>query len=221
MALALGLRRGELLGVSWGDVELDGPMPLVRIRRQLLRHHGQGVLLSELKTAGSRRTLHLSDPVVEALKAHPERQEEERTTARAWRNEANLVFTSTIGTPLDPEVFGKSVPRICKAAGLGHWSIHELRHSCASLLLAMGVPLEVVSDTLGHASIRVTMDVYGHLLAPAKMQAADAIRRALWLEELPAYDPLAASLAALRNLAGRVPHRTTIEPSTRQFGRPA
>ena len=139
--------------------------------------------------------MHLSEPVVEALRAHRARQEEERRTARAWRNEANLVFTSTIGTPLDSEVFGKSVPRICKAAGLGHWSIHELRHSCASLLLAMGVPLEVVSDTLGHASIRVTMDVYGHLLAPAKMQAADAMRRALWLEDLPTFNLLATSLA--------------------------
>jgi len=197
VALALGLRRGELLGLSWSDLELDGPMPLVRIRRQLLRHQGQGVLLSELKTAGSRRTLHLSEPVVQALRAHRSRQEEERMTARVWRNPAALVFTSTIGTPLDPDVFGKSVPRICKEAGLGHWSIHELRHSCASLLLAMGVPLEVVSDTLGHASIRVTMDVYGHLLAPAKMQAAEAMRRALWLEDLPDFDPLAASLAAI------------------------
>lgn len=67
VALAIGLRRGELLGISWGDVELDGPMQLVRIRRQLLRHQGQGVLLSELKTAGSRRTLYLSKPVVGAL----------------------------------------------------------------------------------------------------------------------------------------------------------
>ena len=172
-------------------------MPLVRVRRQLLRHHGKGVLLSELKTAGSRRTLHLSEPVVQVLRAHQSRQDDERTSARVWRNPAGLVFTSTIGTPLDPEVFGKSVPRICKEAGLGHWSIHELRHSCASLLLAMGVPLEVVSDTLGHASIRVTMDVYGHLLAPPKMQAAEAMRRALWLEDLPDFDPLAASLAAV------------------------
>ena len=60
----------------------------------------------------------------------------------------------------------------------------------------MGVPLEVVSDTLGHTSIRVTMDVYGHLLAPAKTQAADAMQRALWLEDLQDFDPLAASLAA-------------------------
>jgi hypothetical protein len=110
------------------------------------------------------------------------------------------VFTSTIGTPLDPEAFGRTVPRICERTGLGHWSIHELRHSCASLLLAMGVPLEVVSDTLGHASIRVTMDVYGHLLALSRMHAAEAMRRALSLDELPDFDPLATELAT--NLAG-------------------
>ncbi len=198
-ALALGLRRGELLGISWDDLKLDGPMPLVRIRRQLLRHSGRGVLLADLKTAGGRRTLHLSQPLVDLLRAHQVRQNAEKRTARVWRNSSNLVFTSTIGTPLDPEAFGRTVPRICKRAGLGHWSIHELRHSCASLLLAMGVPLEVVSDTLGHASIRVTMDVYGHLLAPSRMHAAEAMRRALWLGGLPDFDPLATELAT--NLA--------------------
>ncbi len=198
VALALGLRRGELLGVSWDDLKLDGPMPVVRIRRQLLRHSGQGVLLADLKTAGSRRTLHLSQPLVDLLRVHRARQDAEKQAARIWRNPSNLVFTSTIGTPLDPEAFGRTVPRICKRAGLGHWSIHELRHSCASLLLAMGVPLEVVSDTLGHASIRVTMDVYGHLLAPSRMHAAEAMRRALWIDELPDFDPLATELATNR-----------------------
>lgn len=204
VALALGLRRGELLGLSWEDVELDGPMPRVRIRRQLLRHGGQGVLLAELKTAGSRRTLHLSPPVVAHLRAHRTRQAQEERTTRIWRNSAHLVFTSTIGTPLDPEAFGRTVPRICKRAGLGHWSIHELRHSCASLLLAMGVPLEVVSDTLGHTAIRVTMDVYGHLLAPARMQAAEAMNRALWHDELPDVEPLATRLAT--DLSSKLDH---------------
>ena len=87
------------------------------------------------------------------------------------------------------------MPKICESVGLGHWSMHELRHSCASLMLAMGVPLEVVSDVLGHASIRVTMDVYGHLLAPSRMHAAEAIRRALWIDGLPDYEPLATDVA--------------------------
>ena len=215
VALALGLRRGELLGISWDDVEFDGPMPVVRIRRQLLRHGGQGLLLADLKTAGSRRTLHLSRPVVDHLRVHRERQCDEVSACRVWRNPANLVFTSTIGTPLDPEAFGRTVPRICKRAGLGHWSIHELRHSCASLLLAMGVPLEVVSDTLGHASIRVTMDVYGHLLAPSRMHAAETMGRALWLNELPDFDPLATELATDRTQ--RVDNRA---PTSDSVGRP-
>jgi integrase len=154
-----------------------------------------GLLLCELKTAGSSRTLHLSQPIVDALHHHRRVQEQERQTARVWRKSADLIFTSTIGTPLDPGAFGRTVPKFCKEAGLGHWSIHELRHSCASLLLAMGVPLEVVSETLGHASIRVTMDVYGHLLAPARMQAAEAMPKALWLDALPTFDPLATNVA--------------------------
>jgi integrase len=124
IALALGLRRGELLGIAWSDLELARPMPLIRIRRQLLRHSGQGVLLADLKTAGSRRTLHLSQPIVDQLRNHRERQLDETNACRIWRNSDNLVFTSTIGTPLDPEAFGRTVPRICKRAGLGHWSIH-------------------------------------------------------------------------------------------------
>ncbi len=139
VTLALGLRRGELLGISWDDVELEGTMPLVRIRRQLLRHSGQGVLLADLKTAGSRRTLHLSQPIVDLLRVHRTRQTKEERASRIWQNSANLVFTSTIGTPLDPEAFGRTVPRICKKAGLGHWSIHEIRRSCASLLLNRAV----------------------------------------------------------------------------------
>jgi integrase len=176
-------------------LKLDGPMPLVQIRRQLLRHSGQGVPLADLKTAGSRRTLHLSQPLVDILRGHRFFHDTEQQAARIWRNSANLVCTSTIGTPLDPGAFGRTVPRICKRAGLDHWSIHELRHSCASLLLAMDVPLEVVPDALGHASIRVTMDVYGHLLAPSRMHAAEAMRHALRLDELPDFDPLATELA--------------------------
>jgi Phage integrase family len=86
----------------------------------------------------------------------------------------------TIGTSVYPERFGRTVPKFTKEAGLGHWSIHELRHSCASLLMAMEVPLEVISDQLGHASIRVTSDVYGHLLPGSKAKAAAAMESVLF-----------------------------------------
>ena len=200
LALTLGLRRGEVLGLRWSDLEDRGNDLLVHVRQQLLRDH-QGVRLAELKTAGSRRSLPLARPAIEALERHRVRQEAEEVVRGArWRNDAELIFTSTVGTPLDPEAFGRTVPRITKSAGLGHWSIHELRHSCASLLLAMEVPLEVVADQLGHSSIRVTKDVYGHLLPGARAKAAEAMRRVIeGDDDVPATSSaagLAASLAA-------------------------
>lgn len=114
-ALALGLRRGELLGISWDDLQLDGPMPLVRIRQQLLRHGRQGVLLADLKSAGSRRTLQPSQPLVDLLRAHRICQNVEEQAARFWWNSANLVFTSTIGR--------RSIPRpsaaLCRESASG------------------------------------------------------------------------------------------------------
>ncbi len=183
LTLSLGLRRGEVLGLQWDDIQLGEGTVVLNIRRQLVRNK-HGIELSDLKTHGSRRTLHLSKPLVEQLDRHRTFQEaEELVKGERWNNEHDLVFTSTIGTPLDPEAFGNSVPKICKDAGLGHWSIHELRHSCASLMMAMEVPLEVIAEQLGHASIRVTKDVYGHLMPRSRARAAEAMRTILFDEE--------------------------------------
>lgn len=115
------------------------------------------------------------------MRRHRSRQNEERLALGAeWRDEFGLVFTTPLGTPVDPRNFSRLVGELCQKAGIGHWSPHELRHSCASLLLAQGVPLEVVSEVLGHSSIRVTKDVYGHLLAPARAHAATAMQQTLW-----------------------------------------
>ena len=120
---------------------------------------------------------------------------EELVRSKRWKNEWGLIFTSTIGTPLDPEQFGKTVQKICESAGLGHWSIQQLRHSCASLMIAMEVPLEVVSEQMGHASIRVTKDVYGHLMPKARAKAAEAMRSVLFDEIIPARPLVSAGLA--------------------------
>jgi integrase len=77
-----------------------------------------------------------------------------------------------VGTPLDPRNLNREFRDICDKAGLGHWHPHELRHSAASLMLAEGVKLQVVSEVLGHSSIRMTADVYGHILAPDREAAA-------------------------------------------------
>jgi integrase len=92
---------------------------------------------------------------------------------------ADLVFRTGRGNAIDPSSFWKALREATEAAGLGHWHPHELRHSAASLLLAQGVPLKVISETLGHSSIAVTADVYGHLLDDARAEAAAAMDRAL------------------------------------------
>jgi integrase len=84
-----------------------------------------------------------------------------------------------IGTPIDPDSFSHTFVRMCKRAGLGHWHPHELRHSGASLMLAQGTPLHVVSEILGHASIAITKDVYGHLVEGEKRTAAESMSRTL------------------------------------------
>jgi integrase len=90
------------------------------------------------------------------------------------------VFTTSVGTPIDPRNCYRDFVRLCEDLGLGRWHPHELRHSAASIMLAQGVPLEVVSDILGHSSIRMTADVYGHILEPQRRAAADAMETALW-----------------------------------------
>jgi integrase len=90
------------------------------------------------------------------------------------------IFTTSVGTPIDPRNLYREFGNICRDADLGDWHPHELRHSAASLMLAQGVKLQVVSEVLGHASIRMTADVYGHVQAPDRQAAADAMGSLLW-----------------------------------------
>ena len=126
------------------------------------------------------RTLNLPAPVIDALKVHRARQAAERMVADDAWTETGLVFTTALGTPVDPSNFRHYFAALTVKAGLGPWHPHELRHSAASIMLAQGVPLEVVSETLGHTSIRITKDVYGHLLGAQRKHAADAMGAALW-----------------------------------------
>ena len=94
--------------------------------------------------------------------------------------ETGFIFTTNLGTPIDPRNLNRDFTAVCKRAGLEHWHPHELRHSAASLMLASEVKLQVVSEVLGHASIRMTADVYGHILDPDREAAAVAMDEALW-----------------------------------------
>jgi integrase len=175
--VALGLRKGEALGAAWTDIDLDRGLLTVR---QALKRVGGAVSLGDVKTSGSRRMINLPDAVVAALRSHRARQAAERLAAGPSWHESGLVFTTPIGTPIDPSNFRRQFDKICNKAGLVGWHPHELRHSAASIMLAAGVPLEVVSRVLGHASIRITADVYGHIMDPQRKQAADAMSTVLW-----------------------------------------
>jgi integrase len=166
--LMLGLRPGELLGLFWSDLDFEAGT--LRVARTLKRERGQ-LNIGDPKTSGSRRALTMPAPVLDALRLHRTQQAAEKVTAPTWEND-DLVFTTMIGTPLDPSNLRRGFARITKQAGLGHWHPHELRHSAASILSASGVPIEQIADILGHAGTRTTSAVYRHLIEPTVRGAA-------------------------------------------------
>ncbi|WP_433540934.1 site-specific integrase [Streptosporangium sandarakinum] len=137
------------------------------------------LVISELKTKKSRRTLCLTPELVDALRRHWAAHNAERLQAGQGWTEHGLIFLTASGNPSDPDTFSHLFSGPARKAGLGHWHPHELRHSGASLMLAQGTPLHVVSEILGHASTSITKDVYGHLVEGEKRAATAAISGAL------------------------------------------
>jgi integrase len=177
LMLSTGLRRGEALGLRWSD--FDRETGVLRVSRQLKRE-GARLVTTDTKTSLSRRAVNLPEPMMKALLSHEDRQRQERDhLGQSWVN-SGYIFTSSIGTPIDPRNLYREFQSLCRNAGLGDWHPHELRHSAASLMLAQGVKIQVVSQVLGHSSIRMTADVYGHILDPDRKEAADAMGSVLW-----------------------------------------
>jgi integrase len=176
VALALGLRKGEALGLRWQEVDLDGGTLVIS---GALQRIGGALVRAETKNNSSRRMLHVPAAALRALREHRVRQMEERLAAGEKWQDSGLVFTTTLGTPLDPRNVLRHFARVLKAAGIPHVRFHDLRHSCATLLLAQGVPARVVQDILGHSAIRVTMDVYSHVMPSMRDDAVRAMDSAL------------------------------------------
>lgn len=175
--LSTGLRRGEALGLQWQD--FDEETGILLVRRALTREDGQ-LITKDTKTPKSRRAVNLPTALSMQLKSHRAEQNAERLKlGRAWTN-SGYIFSTSVGTPIDPRNMYREFREICREAGIGDWHPHELRHSAASLMLAQGVKIQVVSEVLGHSSIRMTADVYGHVLAPDRQAAADAMGSLLW-----------------------------------------
>jgi integrase len=148
VALGVGLRRGEALGLRWSDIDFENDT--LRVSVSLQRLDGE-LQLTDPKTARSKRTIPLP-ACVEALTEHRQRQKQEEVVAPVWLNDWNLVFTTTIGTPLDPQNVLHQFQAVCQRIGVPRPRFHDLRHTCATLLLGRGVHPKIVQELLRHAT---------------------------------------------------------------------
>jgi integrase len=177
LAVHTGLRQGELLGLKWEDADFEAGT--LQVRRSLATAKG-GPVLAAPKTRGSRRTVKLTRGAVEALRGHLQRQLEEIDRAGSLWRENGLVFASETGEPLDRRYLtSRRFKALLRRAGLPDIRFHDLRHTCATLLLSKNVNPKIVSEMLGHASIAITLDTYSHVLPNMRDQAAAAMENAL------------------------------------------
>jgi integrase len=184
LALATGMRRGELLGLKWQDIDLA--KGTVQVRRVLTRMPsrlpGKGYVEAEPKTQRSRRTIIIAPFALEALKEHRVRQLDEGERADACWQAHDFVFCTPLGTHLNPTRDMLDLLKVfLKQSGLPEIRFHDLRHSSATLLLSLGVHPKVVQEILGHSQISMTLDIYSHVLpsmhqdAMARLNAAIAV----------------------------------------------
>jgi integrase len=171
LAIATGMRLGELFGLHWSDVDFEGKT--IMVRHTLTELSGQ-LFLTEPKTAKGRRCINLPAIAVEALEKHRELMQAEGHADVSW------VFCDTQGGPLRRSHFhARTFKPLLQAAGLPSIRFHDLRHTSATLLLSAGVHPKVVQERLGHAQISVTLDIYSHVLPTLQLEAADKLDAAM------------------------------------------
>jgi integrase len=176
LALTTGLRRGELLGLKWEDIDLE--RTTLSVRRSLGRAKG-GIVIDAPKTVQGRRTVRLCAPAIAQLRSHHKRQLETRLmNGPDWRDEG-WVFTTGIGTTVDPRDIGRDFRSILSKGKLSRIRFHDLRHSAATIAFSQNIHPKVVSEMLGHSKISVTLDLYTHSLPNLQAEAAEKIGAAL------------------------------------------
>ena len=158
LSITLGLRPGELRKLTWDHVDLDGGV--VHVWRSASK-------TGDTKTPKSKRSLVLPKRAIAALKAHKTRQDRERSEAgEAWHDN-DLVFCHENGAIYTSDALNWRFSKMTRKAGIGHWHAHEGRHTAVSIMSSNGVPIQEISDTVGHKSTHVTETVYRHVIVPA------------------------------------------------------
>lgn len=187
LALATGMRRGELIGLKWQDINFKtGMLQVVRVLMRVptkMPERKHVYVEAEPKTKESRRSVLVAPFALEALKAHRVRQLEAKLKAGSSWQEHDYVFCTLHGTHLNPNHIVDEFKKLLNQAGLPNIRFHDLRHSAASLLLSLGVHPKVVQELLGHTQISITMDVYSHLLPGMRKDAMSKLDEALKRQE--------------------------------------
>ena len=170
LAIATGMRQGELLGLKWSDLEWE--QGLLQVQRQLTIKKGGGFEFTAPKTKSGIRRIDLGENTLRILREHRQQQLVQMQMAGETWQENDLIFPSEIGTTSDRDNIRKDFKRLLKEAGLPAIRFHDLRHTGASLLLNNGIPVIIVSRRLGHARPSITLDVYGHLMPGKQKEVA-------------------------------------------------
>jgi integrase len=181
LAVTTGMRRGEIMGLKWDDIDLN--TGCLTLRRAVIQI-GEKLMFKAPKTQGSRRTIVLPKAAIAGLKAHKEQQDAEKRLFGEGYQKNDLVCAMPDGQPIPPDDISNKFRWIVKRAGLPYMRFHDLRHTSATILIASGVPVKVVSERLGHCNTSITQDIYTHVLPNMQQQAADVMDALLeWKEE--------------------------------------
>lgn len=173
LALVTGMREGELLSLKWENVDLV--LGILNVKHNLVRRPGGGLQLKSPKTKASIRSIKLGQETISVLAEQMKRLEQAQEASNGlWQNTGH-VFTSSVGTPIDPSNLLKQFRQLLRKAGLPKIRFHDLRHTAASLMLNNGVDVLVASQRLGHAKPSITLDVYGHLMPATQSHAAEML----------------------------------------------
>jgi len=172
-----GLRRGEALALRWESIRPDGK-PVIRVSGTLARIDGV-LVVTQPKTSNSRRDLFITKPIDAVLRALKQRQRKEQLKAGSLWTSTGYVFTTETGQPCDPRNALRALHSAATKAGLSGVGLHTLRHTAATLMLGAGVPILTVSGQLGHYSVSITGDVYGHVSDEASASAMGALAKAV------------------------------------------
>jgi integrase len=175
VAVTTGMRRGELQGLKWDDLDLEAGT--LQVRRTLSEPKGGWIF--EAPKSGKGRSIRLTRKAISALREHRKRQLEERMQKAGLWSDHGLVFPSAIGTPMSGGNLNRSFKGLLERAGLPAVRFHDLRHTCATLLLRQGVNAKFVQELLGHADVSLTLNVYSHVLPDMGDAAAGAMDAAL------------------------------------------